>query len=184
MKKIIYLNTNWSDDNDEFTNWREQAEENVIEIAKKYPDAVKIYSVEDFVLAFNQNLISNTSEIAVIEEPDEERKPTERLHKIYDKYKEHFENNFHNALWQILVNNCYHSMIIAFVVGNMEDGHFTLGIVKANESAGYYKVNVWFKKETMYDTACDICEDINLIAFDLPVKIQNYLQLYSMKNKS
>jgi hypothetical protein len=72
-------------------------------------------------------------------------KQTDKVNEVYDRYKALFSSNFHNDLWQIIVNERFEDEVVAFVyvpVTSKEGGH-GVGIATKGES-GYLPLNFSF----------------------------------------
>ena len=90
---------------------------------------------------------------------------TDKLHRIYDKFKDKFPyGGFHTTLWQIMINQNFKNKKCCFTPVYRKDG-FNMGI--AHGPDGYTPSTAWFKNDMPYNEASDICEEMNKEVFGI-----------------
>lgn len=99
---------------------------------------------------------------------------TEDFHKVYDKYKDKFEQNcspsFHNLLWQFICNGVWSKHVVIFhpVVSKHPDDNFWEIVLVQPEKGGYTPTSVYFHRDIKdYNDACDISDELNEILFGI-----------------
>jgi len=95
---------------------------------------------------------------------NKESDPLDRLNRIYDQYKDEFEGDFHNMLWQILVNKVFGDRRMAFHAAILDTGYI-LGIAEENKP-GYHPSYVFFKT-LIHREATEITGSLNFEVFNL-----------------
>lgn len=106
-----------------------------------------------------------------------EESPVNKVDRLATKFKQQTVGLFHNALWQILVNNCTpndgKSCLTYLQVGN------EVGLVRANEK-GYIPCNFGFKDEIPVKEREQIVNNLNEEIFDLEDKESCLIVLTSL----
>lgn len=90
---------------------------------------------------------------------------SEKLHKVFDKYKDKFVGNLHGLLWIILMEERYKNTK-KVLVQNFSKHGIDLGLAEENQK-GYLQTATWFAEGIKYDEAAEILDDMNQIIFDL-----------------
>ena len=86
-------------------------------------------------------------------------KPVDRLNKIYDQFKNHFDGAFHTLLWEMMIKNKTKGKVMAFT--NLVNGELALA---HGEGGGYLSTGVSFKTNN-HNEASEICEKLNMATF-------------------
>lgn len=106
---------------------------------------------------------------------------TQKVSRIYDKFKEKFLGNFHNALWQIIINERFKGKNVAFVQ-NFNNSGIELGIADKMHR-GYTPTATMFDIDVKYDEAETIIDELNQDVFNLSPIEANEITLMSMRQK-
>jgi hypothetical protein len=105
----------------------------------------------------------------------------ERVNEAYDEYNDNFERSpitgsFHNALWQLLINEVHKGHVFCFWVVVGSEGN---QLVVAFGTGGYQETGIYFKSSN-FNECCSVVEGINQSAFNLDVDDTNYIVANSM----
>jgi len=108
-------------------------------------------------------------------------KITERLHVIYEQYKDNFKNtlpaSFHNALWQVMVNEIHKGKLKCFYATNI-DTEYCLALVVANE--GGFIPLCYFNEDLSMEQCESLAYQIGSDVFDVDEKTADQIVGSSM----
>lgn len=108
-------------------------------------------------------------------------KEVEKLRTIFEQYKDKFELvlplTFHNALWQVMINNVHSGKLKCFY-GTMSEHGNCLALVIANESG--FIPTAYFKPELSLDECEDIAYSLNHDVFGIDKNMAEHISISSM----
>ncbi len=88
---------------------------------------------------------------------------TDKVNRLYTHFNTNFIGNFHNLLWQVLVNEVTKDRVVALMIRPINRREIAL----ANESGGWNPTSVHLKTNVPPESAKEIIEILNIELFDL-----------------
>jgi len=104
----------------------------------------------------------------------------DKLHRVYEKYKDRIESFFHTFLWRILVDETFKGRTYAIVAVLQEGGFYRIGIAEQNVPGYTPTAAIIDNPEMTYDDIEDMMDELNYDLLGLSPEQSNKIVLSSM----